>query len=158
MKEKSYVIALALIALVLLGTLSLSVGVTTKASSSEIYALVLPSTPPSDASIANATVDLLITLNKLAGSGKGEFYLLLTTAKTGNITLPKGSIILAGLSEDALQTIRDSVSKCGNSVKLVEIASLPNAPAIVIKPPRIALFDNGALGEISLHYPTCLRL
>lgn len=150
MKKKSYVTALVLITLVLLGTLSLSVTVTAKANSSGVYALILPATPPSDAGIANATVDLLITLNKLASSGKGEFYWLLTSAKVGNGELPSGAIVLKDLSEDALQAIKDLVSKCRGSVKLVEIASLPHASAVVIKPPKIALFDNGALSEISL--------
>lgn len=150
MKKKSYVTALVLITLVLLGTLSLSVTVTAKANSSGVYALILPATPPSDAGIANATVDLLITLNKLASSGKGEFYWLLTSAKVGNDELPSGAIVLKDLSEDALQAIKDLVSKCRGSVKLVEIASLPHASAVVIKPPKIALFDNGALSEISL--------
>ncbi len=150
MKKKSYVTALTLITLVLLGTLSLSVTMTTKANSSGVYALILPNTPPLDAGTANTTVDLLITLNKLASSGKGEFYWLLTSAKVGNDELPPGTIILKDLSEDALQAIKDLVSKCGGSIKLVEITSLPHASAIVIKPPRIALFDNGALSEISL--------
>ncbi len=150
MKKKSYVTALVLITLVLLGTLSISVTVTTKANSSGVYALILPSTPPSDAGAANATVDLLITLNRLAGSGKGEFYWLLTSAKVGNDELPPGTVVLKDLTEDALQAMKDLVSKCGGSVKLVEVASLPHASAVVIKPPRIALFDNGALSEISL--------
>jgi len=150
MNKKLYASALVLITLVMIGALTPLTTMTVRADSSGIYALILPNSPPSDPSIANATVDLLITINKLASSNEGEFYWLLTSAEVGNVKLPPGSIVVRGASDDALQLIKNAVSKCGGAVKLVELASLPHASAVIIKPPRIALFDNGALSEISL--------
>lgn len=115
------------------------------------YVVVLPNEPPKDPSVANAVVDLLITVNKeVLKDPSIKCYLTLVGTYVGNDYVPKGSLVIATPNELPNDLLK-AVKGCGEAVKLVgPVSKFPSVPAILIKPPKIALFDNGALSEISL--------
>ncbi len=68
----------------------------------------------------------------------------------GSDYVPKGSLVIATPNELPTDLLK-AIKGCGEAVKLVgPVSKFPSVPAILIKPPKIALFDNGALSEISL--------
>ncbi len=115
------------------------------------YVITLPNEPPKDPKVADAVIDLLITVNKESVKNPLiKYYLTLTSTYVSGEYVPKGSLVVATPSNVPKGIIK-AVKECGSAAKLLgPFKEFPPIPAIVIKPPKIALFDNGALDEISL--------
>ncbi len=139
-----------LLGLLIIISLLAPIATLTMSSSTEKIgiALIFPDHRPGNPTYANATVDVLITINKLVYSSQPELYMITAPASLP-IAMPKGTIV-GYVTPQEYQVIAEAVAKTGGYVKLVKINKLPAVPAIQLSPIRIAVFDNGAIGEISL--------
>ncbi len=139
--------ALSLLVLVVIQPL-LATCASTSSSGVRYYVILLPESQPSDPKVGDAVVDLLALVNRLAWKAKLRAYMLLADVVIEGERAPAGSLVVeAPIPEELLE----AVERAKGGAKLVgPVASLPPVPVIAIEPLRIALFDNGALGEISL--------
>ncbi|NPA99421.1 MAG: hypothetical protein GXO43_08590 [Crenarchaeota archaeon] len=141
--------ALSLLILILLSIVGPLAVITLSASTQKIgIAIILPDQRPDNPTYANATVNVLITLNKLIYTSHPELYMITVPASIPT-TLPKGTIV-GYVTEEEYQELASAASHTGGYVKLLKINKLPPVPAIELTPVKIAVFDNGAIGEITL--------
>ncbi len=148
-RKTAAIVLLIAVAVSLLAS-SIAVATSTTSLDSKWFVIVLPSKQPDNPKAADAVIDVLIYVNKY--SSKLRFYMLLADVHIDNTTIPAGSILVEG---SLPKEIAEIANKFPEVIKVIPLSRPPTVSAILIRPPRIALFDNGALESISL--PSVLK-